>query len=55
VPPRKEADPPVAQPALTDFELYKCAVCGKMVMGYDRENHAHEVHPGKSVEWKKVR
>lgn len=43
------------QPALSDFGLYKCGLCGKMVMGYDRENHQREKHGGKSVEWKKVR
>jgi hypothetical protein len=43
------------QPALSDFGLYKCPVCGKMVMGYDRENHQGEAHGGKSVEWKKLR
>jgi hypothetical protein len=40
---------------LTDFGLYKCEVCGKMVMGFDRENHVREEHRGKGVEWKKMR
>ncbi len=44
-----------AQSTLPDFGLYKCELCGKMVMGYDRENHAREVHGGKVGEWKKVR
>lgn len=43
------------QPSFTDFGLYKCGACGKMVMGFDRENHANEVHKGKGVEWMKVR
>ena len=43
------------QPALTDFGLYKCEACGKMVMGYDRENHEREKHGGKGVAWKKMR
>lgn len=44
-----------AQPMLTDFGLYKCALCGKMVMGYDRENHARDAHAGKSGVWRKMR
>ncbi|MHC1770186.1 MAG: N-6 DNA methylase [Flexilinea sp.] len=42
------------QPTLTDFGLYKCEVCGKLVMGYEKEKHEQEFHGGKSVEWKKV-
>jgi len=51
----KEIDPPVDQPTLSDFGLYKCEVCGKMVMGFEKGNHEQEKHGGKSVEWKKVR
>lgn len=47
--------PVIDQPGSTDFGLYKCGVCGKLVMGYDWENHLGEAHGGKSVEWKKVR
>jgi len=56
-PPRvvKEIDPPAGQPTLTDFGLYKCEVCGKMVMGFEKEKHEQEKHGGKSVEWKKLR
>jgi hypothetical protein len=43
-----------AQPALGDMVLYKCAVCGKMVMGFDRGNHERENHGGQSVEWKRM-
>jgi hypothetical protein len=43
------------QPALSDFGLYKCSVCGKMVMGYEKGNHEQEVHGGKNVEWRKIR
>lgn len=42
-------------PALGDMVLYKCAACGKMVMGFNRRNHEREKHGGQSVEWKKVR
>lgn len=51
----KEIDPPVDQPTLSDFGLYKCEVCGKMVMGFEKANHEQEKHGGKSVQWKKVR
>ncbi len=51
----KEIDPPAGQPTLTDFGLYKCEVCGKMVMGFEKANHEREIHGGKSVEWKKMR
>jgi len=56
-PPRvvKEIDPPAGQPTLTDFGLYKCGVCGKMVMGFEKEKHEQEKHGGKSSEWKKLR
>src|SRR5690606_29263248 len=42
------------QPALSDFGLYKCKVCGKMVMGYDQENHTRSVHGGKVTEYAKI-
>lgn len=46
---------PETQPMLSDFGLYKCPLCEKMVMGYEKERHSAEVHGGKSVEWVKVR
>ncbi|MGQ9834338.1 MAG: Eco57I restriction-modification methylase domain-containing protein, partial [Candidatus Villigracilaceae bacterium] len=54
-PAKKESDSPAGQPTLTDFGLYKCEVCGKMVLGFEKTNHEQEKHGGKSVEWKKVR
>lgn len=39
----------------TDYGLYKCDECGKMVMGFEKQDHEQEKHGGKSVEWKKVR
>jgi hypothetical protein len=30
-------------------------ICGKMVMGFEKENHEREKHNGNSVEWKKMR
>jgi len=51
----KEIDPPVDQPTLSDFGLYKCEVCGKMVMGFEKGNHEQEKHGGMSVQWKKMR
>ena len=52
---KNEAQAPTGQISLTDFGLYKCEVCGKMVMGYEKENHEREKHGVKSVEWKKIR
>ncbi|RCK72740.1 MAG: putative restriction /modification enzyme [Anaerolineae bacterium] len=43
------------QTMLSDFGLYKCGTCGKMVMGFDRENHVRERHGELQVEWRKVR
>ncbi len=57
--PRSVREKPIqetpGQPMLSDFGLYKCAVCGKLVSGYDRENHTLEAHKRKDIEWKKVR
>ena len=55
VEPKVEPVVPEGQPMLSDFGLYKCGVCGKMVMGYEKEKHEQEKHKGKSVEWKKMR
>ena len=44
-----------AQPMLSDFGLYKCVQCGKMVMGYEKEKHQSEVHKDQSVEWKRLK
>ena len=44
------------QPTLgSDFGLYKCEACGKMVMGFGKEDHVQDKHAGKGVAWKKVR
>jgi hypothetical protein len=45
----------VPQPMLSDFGLYKCEACGKMVMGFEKEQHAKEVHKGKEAGYKKLR
>ncbi len=50
----KPVEPTLAQMGFSDFGLYKCQVCGKMVMGFDREAHVKEAHVGKRVEWKKL-
>jgi len=57
-PARKEPKPVEenpAQPMLSDFGLYRCPLCGKMVMGYEKEGHQKEKHYGKSVEWKRLK
>lgn len=51
----KSQTSPIEQPTLSDFGLYKCGVCGKMVMGFEKVTHEREKHGGKSVEWKKMR
>lgn len=51
----KPVEEPPEQIAFSNFGLYKCPVCGKMVMGFDREVHVKEAHKGKQVEWKKLR
>jgi hypothetical protein len=51
----KESDPFIDQPTLTDFGLYKCDLCGKMVLGFDKANHKRDKHSGKSVEWRKLK
>ncbi len=44
-----------SQPMLSDFGLYKCGVCGKMVMGFEKGNHVREKHNGSDVNWEKLR
>jgi hypothetical protein len=39
-----------AQLILSNFGLYKCGICGKMVMGYEKDGHAREKHGSMSVE-----
>jgi hypothetical protein len=55
VPTANRAEPKAGpQMSFTDYTLYKCEACGKMVMGYDRLNHARDAHKGKEPGWKKV-
>ena len=42
------------QMSLSDYALYKCQECGKLVMGYARPDHEKSNHKGRSVEWKKM-
>jgi len=55
LPGEKVATKQELQPRLTDFGLYKCKVCGKMVIGFGKESHERKKHVGMSVEWKKIR
>jgi hypothetical protein len=62
VPPMKEkasrsvkespVEAPLQEPLGSDFGLYKCEACGKMVMGFEKEKHIVEVHRGQKVAWK---
>lgn len=50
------APPPAPQepqpsPAATDYGLYRCAACGKMVLGFSREEHLRQAHSGQQVEF----
>jgi type I restriction-modification system DNA methylase subunit len=38
---------------LMDYGLYQCKVCGKMVLGFDREEHTRDVHQGKDPGYRK--
>lgn len=51
----KAQEEPPLQPALSDFGLYKCGACGKMVMGFEKESHEREKHRSQAVGWKKMR
>lgn len=41
-------------PTTSDYRLYRCGTCGKLVVGFDQENHASDVHKGKKVDWEKL-
>lgn len=51
----EDAKQPSGQLPLTDFGLYKCESCGKMVVGFEKEKHQKEKHGGNRVEWKAMR
>jgi hypothetical protein len=36
-----------------DFGLYKCPLCGKMVMGHEKVNYVAEMHKDRRIELKK--
>lgn len=38
----------------TDYGLYKCDICGQLVTGFMKDEHAQEKHRGATVEWKKI-
>jgi hypothetical protein len=50
-----EKEEPPLQPAFSDFGLYKCGICGKLAMGFDRQDHTQQAHQGHATEWSKVR
>ncbi len=45
---------PIEIPIQSDYDLYKCNLCGKLVFGHDRENHSKENHHGQA-EWDKLK
>jgi hypothetical protein len=42
------------EPAPSDYGLYKCKACGRMVMGFEKEKHLREVHGGINLGYKKI-
>ncbi len=38
----------------SDYTLYKCNICGRLVTGFMKDDHAQEKHRGATVEWKKI-
>jgi len=40
---------------LSDYGLYKCEICGNLVVGFDKANHEREKLGEMSVEWKQIR
>jgi hypothetical protein len=44
----------LAEVVPTDYSLYKCGECGKIVTDYMIEEHIHKSHRGRQVEWKKM-
>jgi len=40
---------------MSDFRLYKCIQCDRMVTGYEKENHEKNVHGGRSMEWRRIK
>lgn len=40
--------------AAGDYGLYKCGICGKLMTGFMKDDHAQEKHRGATVEWKKI-
>lgn len=48
-------EPGLGQSGFSDFGLYKCLACSKMVMGFEKRNHEREIHGGKTIEWKKIK
>ena len=63
-PPKKpKQEPLISKPAqeeqagqstFLDYAMYRCSLCGKLVMSYDRPSHESQFHPGRKVEWKKI-
>lgn len=44
----------IGLPLQSDYDLYKCSLCGKLVIGHDRENHTKENHHGQA-QWVKLK
>ena len=40
--------------ASMDFSLYKCCICGQIVMGFDQENRTRKTHKGRDPVYVKL-
>jgi len=52
--PAAPASPAAEQLPLTDYSLYRCAGCGKRVLGFDREEHTRKTHGNKDPGYQKI-
>ena len=48
------ADESHERAAPTNYNLYKCNECGKIVTGFMQEEHVRKAHRGARVEWRKL-
>jgi adenine-specific DNA-methyltransferase len=44
----------IETPLQSDYDLYKCGLCGKLIIGHDRGNHSKEYHQGQA-DWNKLK
>ena len=53
--PTKDGSLPIVNSTQTsDYNLYKCEICGQMVMGFDQVNHTQQMHGGEDPGYVKL-